>query len=109
MTDFIKAQSAGMFAPQEKGPCKLTIIIPEQDVEAQNFAFQHLRYTDVVVGRPDEGLGGPDSAARLFAASAIIGAVNMMISDTGMKYELTGPKPAGEPVLPLEGGEDNGK
>jgi hypothetical protein len=50
----IKVKSGGMFAPQDKGPCKLTLIIPEDAQTEQNYAFSHLRYTDVVVGLASE-------------------------------------------------------
>lgn len=45
----LEATAAGMFTPQEKGNCKLTIIIPESDEAGQNFAFQHLRHKKVKI------------------------------------------------------------
>lgn len=50
----INVKAAGMFTPQEEGPCKLTLIIPQEDKEAQNFAFTKLRYQDVVIGLASE-------------------------------------------------------
>lgn len=54
MRKFIEAQAAGFFSPKDGGDCKLTIIIPKEAVDAQNFAFAYLRNQKVVIGLPDD-------------------------------------------------------
>ena len=48
MQTYIDVDAAGMFSPQDEGPCKLTLII--KDREDQAFAFSKLRYAKVRVG-----------------------------------------------------------
>lgn len=60
---FIKVRAAGMFTPQEKGACKLTLIIDEDKTEEQNYAFTRLRYQDVVIGLA-EAQDSPADPAR---------------------------------------------